>query len=146
MQIYHFDELSGVLLGVGTAELSPLEPDIHLVPANATTVEPPDAPEGQQAVWDLSESRSGWLLQSLTAQQTAAPPRASGAFTPAPDGFTDASMKREEVLEPASTEPDMPRTIPVQFPPIRAKISTDVLPSDTETFFASLIPAVVEGE
>ncbi|HLN23872.1 MAG TPA: hypothetical protein VK558_07810 [Patescibacteria group bacterium] len=40
MDIYHYDPATGALTGVAQAEASPLEDDVWLIPANATSVAP----------------------------------------------------------------------------------------------------------
>jgi hypothetical protein len=49
---YSFHPETGVFLGVGFAQESPLEPEVFLLPAGATFVQPPQVPEGKQAVWN----------------------------------------------------------------------------------------------
>lgn len=50
MNVYHFHPETREFLGVDTADPSPMEPGKFLVPANATTVEPPVLQERQAAV------------------------------------------------------------------------------------------------
>lgn len=52
MQIYHYHPQSGDLVGTGSADDSPLEPGMFLVPAHATTIEPPETATNQVAVFD----------------------------------------------------------------------------------------------
>lgn len=42
MQIYHYDPTTLVFLTTGTADSSPLEDDVYLIPAHATELAPPD--------------------------------------------------------------------------------------------------------
>ena len=60
---YSFHPATGVFLGVDFAQESPLEPGVFLLPAGATFVEPPQVPEGKQAVWggDI------WSVQDIPA-------------------------------------------------------------------------------
>ena len=46
MQIYHYNEHTAELLGVGMADPDPLVLDNWLIPAHATTIEPPTELEG----------------------------------------------------------------------------------------------------
>ena len=50
MQIYHYDG-AGYYLGAGVASESPMEPGTYLIPARATTVEPPETAPGFVARW-----------------------------------------------------------------------------------------------
>lgn len=52
MTVYHYDGVSREFLGTGTADVSPLEPGVYLIPANATTNQPPEPQEGYACVWD----------------------------------------------------------------------------------------------
>ena len=45
----------GVYVGTVVCDESPLEPGVFLIPAGATTVEPPTVGDGEFAVWDGSE-------------------------------------------------------------------------------------------
>lgn len=51
MIIYHYDPLSGRLIGVGEADPDPLTEGEFLVPAYATPDEPPEEPEGRFAAY-----------------------------------------------------------------------------------------------
>lgn len=42
MDIYHYDPDTGDFIGIGTADESPMEPGVYLVPAHATRVLPPE--------------------------------------------------------------------------------------------------------
>jgi hypothetical protein len=69
MQIYHYHPVTNELLGSGTADPDPLEKDNWLIPANATTAQPPTLSENKAAVfnggsWKVEEDHRGityWL-------------------------------------------------------------------------------------
>ena len=53
MLIYHYDT-DQVYVGQSTADESPLEPGVFLIPANATATSVPSYTDGQRAVWNGS--------------------------------------------------------------------------------------------
>ncbi|CAN7192071.1 phage tail assembly chaperone [Trinickia sp. LjRoot230] len=55
MNVYHYDPSTGEYVGQSTADASPLEPDVHLVPACATEVAPPACASGSIAVFHDGE-------------------------------------------------------------------------------------------
>ena len=60
MKIYNYSSFDGVYLGEGIADISPLEPDVFLIPANATTIAPPPFQDGktinfQDGAWVLND-------------------------------------------------------------------------------------------
>jgi Phage tail assembly chaperone protein len=59
--IYSYHPVSGVFVGTDFAQESPLEPGVFLLPAGATFVEPPQAPEGKQSVWN----GDSWEVQDI---------------------------------------------------------------------------------
>lgn len=76
--IYQFDTRSGEYAGSALARRSPLEPDVFLIPSNATETPPPAAPAGQVAVfrsgaWQLvPDDRGTWFAVDGAAIQVAA--------------------------------------------------------------------------
>jgi hypothetical protein len=52
MNIFNYHPETGVYLGQSKADLSPLEPNVWLIPAYATELEPPKAGEGQVALFN----------------------------------------------------------------------------------------------
>ena len=61
MKIYHYDAFSKIFVGEGTADESPLEPGVWLIPANATEAEPPAVGAKEMAVW----SNDAWVVQPV---------------------------------------------------------------------------------
>lgn len=62
--IYHFHPVTGVMTGIGSADPSPKEPGVWIVPAYATRETPPEVPSGQIAVrdgdsWTAAEDHRG---------------------------------------------------------------------------------------
>jgi hypothetical protein len=104
MHIFHFHPETGIYLGPGLADPSPLEPGVHLIPAHSTTVPPAPAPEGTQRQWTGEE----WMLVDIP--EPPAPPETPEPHTPAPDfrGFLDAVVVGplyQKVLEQSVTSP-----------------------------------------
>jgi hypothetical protein len=58
---YSFHPETGTFIGIDFAQESPLEPGVFLLPAGATFVEPPQVPEGKQAVW----KGGSWEVQDI---------------------------------------------------------------------------------
>jgi hypothetical protein len=54
MLVYHYDAATGEYLDATTAQESPLETGVFLLPAYATTIAPPDATTGCARIWDGS--------------------------------------------------------------------------------------------
>lgn len=80
MEIWHYDPTTGLLLGAGTADPSPVEPGAWLIPAFAVTVAPPAPQQGQEVAWD----GAAWV------QRPAPPPRTPTA--------ADARARRNAAL------------------------------------------------
>ena len=51
MQIWHYQADTGLLLGTSTADRSPMEPGVWLIPAFATTAPPPAPDEGHEVAY-----------------------------------------------------------------------------------------------
>jgi hypothetical protein len=83
MKIFHYHSGTGVYLGSGLADESPLEPGVWLVPAHATSTAPPKAQAGKQQVW----INGTWTWQPIPepAPEPIAPPTPEPlpALTPA---------------------------------------------------------------
>jgi hypothetical protein len=61
MIIFHYDPTSGICLGQGEADESPLEPGVWLIPAYATEVAPPAIGAGERAVW----KGAAWEVETI---------------------------------------------------------------------------------
>jgi hypothetical protein len=60
MNIYNYDTFTGEYIGPSTADESPLEPGVFLIPANSTTIAPPASQDGktvnfENGVWVLND-------------------------------------------------------------------------------------------
>ena len=51
MRIWNYIPINGELIGESLADESPLEPGVFLIPAHATTIQPPDSQEGKIIVF-----------------------------------------------------------------------------------------------
>ena len=72
MKVYNYND-NGEFIGVDEADVSPLEEDVFLIPANATTIEPPTQIEGKKLVF-----ASGiWNLVDITILSEEIPPQPS---------------------------------------------------------------------
>ena len=67
MKLYNYDPNSGAYIGETTADESPLEPGVYLVPAAATTTPPPTAGSGEYARF----TDDGWQVEAI--QEAPAP-------------------------------------------------------------------------
>lgn len=61
MKIYHYDFESGVYLGEGVADPSPLEEGVWLIPAQATEIAPPKISLGKYAAFKDGK----WTLHTV---------------------------------------------------------------------------------
>lgn len=97
MRIFHFDE-AGTLLGAGRADADPLQPGAWLIPAQATTVEPPPPLAGHRAVFD----GFAWVQEPLP-QPTEEPalPEPSAADIRRAEILSALSMLDAESVRPA---------------------------------------------
>lgn len=74
MDIFTYNPKTGVYIGIAVADPHPILSDVWLVPAFATATPPPDAPDGQVAVF----GDDGWQLMP-------APPQEFGPQAPVED-------------------------------------------------------------
>jgi hypothetical protein len=65
MTIYYYHSETLMYLGSGEADESPLEPGVFLIPASATSVQPPEIPEGKMAVF----AEGVWSLQDIPTSE-----------------------------------------------------------------------------
>lgn len=61
MKIYHYDFETGIYLGEGVADPSPLEEGVWLTPAQATELAPPEIPAGKYAAF----KNNNWNLYDI---------------------------------------------------------------------------------
>ena len=59
MKIYNYHPITKEFLSESTADESPLEPGVFLIPANATRIIPPEIGENQTAVFENNE----WVIK-----------------------------------------------------------------------------------
>jgi hypothetical protein len=83
MEIWHYHPSSGALLGQGSADPSPAEPEAWLIPAFATAEAPPTLAEGQ----DVVRQAGAWVLRDVPPP---APPEPDPE--PPPQPVTDVSF------------------------------------------------------
>jgi hypothetical protein len=86
---YSFHPETGVFISIDFAQESPLEPGVFLLPAGATFVEPPQAPEGKQAVW----KGGSWEVQDIPKPEPQ--PEPEPAPDPEPEPLTWDSIRAE---------------------------------------------------
>jgi len=67
-QVSQLDQ-DGYFVGVTTADPSPLEPDVYLIPGGAVDAPAPTIPEGQRAKWDNGQ----WVLEDIPPQKPEQP-------------------------------------------------------------------------
>lgn len=80
MDIYNYHPTTREFINQSKADISPLEPDVYLIPALATTIEPPATAENESVVFDeesnvwniVPDYRNVTLWHKLTAQKVTA--------------------------------------------------------------------------
>lgn len=86
--VYQTDS-NGLFIGTATADESPLEPGVYLVPAGCVEVPPPEIPKLKAAFWDGSAWRLVDYVGGLIVYSTdTGEPRTLEAFEPLPVGYT----------------------------------------------------------
>jgi hypothetical protein len=61
MKIYHYDFETGIYLGEGLADISPLEEGVWLIPAQATEIAPPEFSPRQYAAFVNNQ----WVIEAI---------------------------------------------------------------------------------
>lgn len=61
MNIWYYNPHTKTLIGQGKADQSPLEPGVFLIPAFATNISPPEAPEDCDVVF----TGGGWAIEEI---------------------------------------------------------------------------------
>ena len=67
-QVSQLDQ-NGYFVGVTTADASPLEPDVYLIPGGAVDAPAPAIPEGQRAKWDNGQ----WVFEDIPPEKPKQP-------------------------------------------------------------------------
>lgn len=65
MKIYNYHPLTKVFIGISDADPNPMREGDYLIPADATTVQPPSFGQGQQAYWN----GSAWGIQNIPSPE-----------------------------------------------------------------------------
>lgn len=92
---YSFHPETGVFIGCDFAQESPLEPGIFLLPAGATFVEPPEAEDGNQAVWNGEE----WNIEPIPVPEPEPQPQPEPQPEPQPITWDIVRAQRNALLE-----------------------------------------------
>ena len=67
-QVSQLDQ-DGYFVGVTTADPSPLEPDVYLIPGGAVDAPAPTVPEGQRAKWENGK----WVFEDIPPEKPEQP-------------------------------------------------------------------------
>lgn len=98
MQIYNYDADTGEYLGASTADESPLEPGVFLIPANSTTIVPPDAQDGKT----INFENGAWVLKDIPEPEVEPEPppltyvQKRGMEYPSPFDYLDGVVKGDQ--------------------------------------------------
>ena len=82
-QVSQLDQ-NGYFVGVTTADPSPLEPDVYLIPGGCIDEPAPTIPEGQRAKWD-----GQWVLEDIPKPEP----------EPEPESPTEEELKQMRIAE-----------------------------------------------
>lgn len=91
MKIYHYHPNTGDFVGVGIADLDPLDKDNFLIPAHSTAEAPPEITDGHYAKF----VDGGWQLLAVPAPVVEEPPQPKTTF----------EMDTEKYLRRANAKP-----------------------------------------
>jgi len=67
-QVSQLDQ-DGYFVGVAMADISPLEPDVYLIPGGCIDAPAPTIPEGQRAKWDNGQ----WVFEDIPPEKPKQP-------------------------------------------------------------------------
>lgn len=95
MKIHHYNETTGEWVGEGVADADPLEAGRWLIPAHATTEQPPEPGEGKFVAWN----GTAWEVRDIT------PPPPEPEPVPAVEPEPVPAVKPAPVTEEQTTEP-----------------------------------------
>ena len=82
-QVSQLDQ-DGYFVGVTTADPSPLEPGVYLIPGGAIDATPPTVPEGQRAKWN-----GQWVFEDIPQPEP----------EPEPEPPTEEEIKQMRIAE-----------------------------------------------
>jgi len=88
MKIYHYIPGTKIFSGTGEADKNPVREGSFIIPAFATSVEPPSFTEEQQAFWNSTS----WEIQNKPVLEPDPDPE------PSPLTWQDIEMKRDGLL------------------------------------------------
>ena len=84
MKVFHFHPETGVFLGEGNADPSPLEPGKWLLPAHATAIEPLLPNNNEQVIW----VNNNWQLRPIPEPEPPSEPEPTEPLPPFPSYTT----------------------------------------------------------
>ena len=84
MKIYHYNPDTGIYVGEGVADESPLEPGVWLIPANSVTTAPPNVGEDQFVVFN----NGNWEVNTVPEPEPEPEPE------PAPEPPTPQQLRQ----------------------------------------------------
>lgn len=118
MKVYNYAYEDGFYYGPSEADESPLEPGVWLIPANATTIEPPPFVEGKT----IHFTGGGWAYRDIPV--------------PVP----------EPEPEPAPPAPPLPTHIEVDYRVMRARAYPSIGDQLDAMYHAGMLPPALAEE